>query len=71
VQALMRLIRFRNTHPAFDGTFTVTGGGTSLVATWTAGDEFAALDADLGTGEATVRWTSGGARRSAPLAALR
>ena len=71
VQALMRLIRFRNTHPAFDGTFTVTGGGTSLVATWTAGDEFAELEADLGPGAATVRWTSGGARRSAPLAALR
>ena len=26
VSALTRLIRFRNSHPAFDGTFTVTGG---------------------------------------------
>ena len=70
VRALIRLIRFRNTHPAFDGTFTITGGGQSLLATWTAGDETAELAADLRTGQATVRSTSGGVTTSAPISAL-
>ena len=32
VAALTGLIRFRNSHPAFDGTFTITGEGSALLA---------------------------------------
>jgi sucrose phosphorylase len=67
VQALFRLIRFRNSHPAFDGEFSFSGGGSRLVATWIAADAFAELTADLGSGKATVRWSSGGETEEAPL----
>jgi sucrose phosphorylase len=70
VRALCALIRFRNTHPAFDGDFTITGGGPRLVATWTAGEHAAVLDVDLAAGAGTVTWTDeGGERRSAPVSA--
>ncbi len=71
VQALVRLIRFRNAHPAFDGAYTVFGGGSRITATWTAGNQVAELDADVATGSATVTWTAAdGARSTAPLSAL-
>ena len=70
VSALTRLIRFRNSHPAFDGTFTVTGEGSALLASWINSDEIAELETDLANREATVRWTSGGTRHSAPVSAL-
>lgn len=60
VDALFRLIRFRNNHPAFDGKFSLSGGGTQLVATWTHGEEIAELSADLASGAATVQWTAAG-----------
>jgi sucrose phosphorylase len=71
VQALARLIRFRNSHPAFDGSFSCEGGGTAFEASWTAGDELAVLHADLASGKATVRWTRDGAVMERPLTALR
>ncbi|MGV1831901.1 sucrose phosphorylase [Agrobacterium vitis] len=41
---LADLIRFRNTHPAFNGSFTVATDNTgSLVLTWNNGAEFAEL----------------------------
>jgi sucrose phosphorylase len=67
VRSLFRLIRFRNAHPAFGGDFTVAGGGTRVTATWTGGGESAVLDADVGTGAATVRWTGRGAWHESPL----
>ena len=67
VAALLRLIRFRNTHPAFAGDFTVSGAGTAIAATWTAGPERAVLNADLRTGRGMVRFTDGGTVREAPL----
>ena len=70
VQALFRLLRFRNAHPAFDGEFTISGGGNRIAATWTAGDDVAMLDADVAAAQATVTWTEGGTRREAPLAEL-
>ena len=70
VQALFRLIRFRNTHPAFDGAFAVSGGGSTLTATWTAGADTATLEADLTAGTAMVRWSEDGTARSATLAHL-
>ena len=70
VRQLCALIRFRNTHPAFDGAFTPGGGGDRLTLTWTAGAETATLTADLTTGAGTVRWTEGGTTREAALAEL-
>ena len=67
VQALVHLIRFRNTHPAFDGQFSVSGGGRLLLAAWRTSDAVAELRADLATGTGTVRWTAGGVMCEAPL----
>lgn len=67
VQALTRLIRFRNTHPAFDGEASCSGEGSHLVMTWRAGADLAELDADLARGAAVVRWTVDGDTREAPL----
>jgi sucrose phosphorylase len=56
VRALLDLIRLRNTHPAFGGTFEAAGQGASLVMTWTNGPATAVLEADLDarTGRITV-----------------
>jgi sucrose phosphorylase len=70
VQALFRLIRFRNRHPAFDGEFTVEGGGSRITAAWTAGAETAVLQADLAADTAVVRWSEGAERREAALTEL-
>ncbi|HEY8717793.1 sucrose phosphorylase [Pengzhenrongella sp.] len=58
VAALVRLIRFRNAHPAFDGEFEVGGTGSLLTMTWRAGDHTASLEADLANATATLRWTA-------------
>ena len=70
VQALCRLIRFRNTHPAFDGSLTCSGGASSIVMSRACDGDEAVLDADLSTGSAEVTWTQDGTRRHAPLASL-
>ncbi len=70
VQALFRLIRFRNTHPAFDGDFTIAPHEGHLVATWRAGDAVAELTADLAGGTGTVRWTADGTTTTADLTNL-
>ena len=70
VRALLRLIRFRNTHPAFDGTCEVTGGGSRLTMTWTHDDHRVVLGADVATGTATVTWTAGEQIRTASVDAL-
>jgi len=70
VQALCRLIRFRNTHPAFEGDLTCSGDASSIVMTWACDDQEAVLDADLATGSAEVTWTENGTRHHAPLASL-
>ena len=70
VQQLCSLIRFRNTHPAFDGEFRISSGVGQLSLTWTAGEERATLAADLTMAAATVQWTDNGRTREAPLAEL-
>jgi sucrose phosphorylase len=70
VQALCRLVRFRNSHPAFDGAMTCSGGASSIAMRWARGSDEAVLDADLTTGSAAVTWTENGTRRHAPLAEL-
>ena len=70
VQALCRLIRFRNTHPAFDGNLTFSGTASRIVMSRAYDGEEAVLHADLATGSAQVTWTQDGARHHAPLASL-
>jgi sucrose phosphorylase len=70
VRALLRLIRFRNSHPAFEGTCTVSGHGPRLTMTWVHQEEHAALDAALDTATATLTWTEQGAERTAALGQL-
>jgi sucrose phosphorylase len=70
VQALCRLIRFRNTHPAFDGNLTFSGTASSIVMSRACDGHEAVLHADLATGSAQVTWTQDGTRRHAPLASL-
>jgi sucrose phosphorylase len=48
VQSLLALLRIRNTHPAFAGTWYVTPSpADALVLAWTNGVEFARLDVNL------------------------
>ncbi len=61
VQALTRLIAFRNAHPAFRGTLEVLDGPPGTLALeWRARDELARLEADLARGRATLAWTRDG-----------
>jgi len=70
VQALCRLVRFRNTHPAFEGDMTCSGGTSGIILSWACDGHEAVLDANLATGSAKVTWTEDGARRQAPLVSL-
>ena len=70
VQALFGLIRFRNSHPAFDGTFEINASGAHLQAGWTNGDQVALLDAHLNSGEGLLRWTTPNGYREAVLTDL-
>ena len=70
VQALCRLIRFRNTHPAFEGSLTCSGNAASIEMSWARDGDEAVLRASLADGSAEVTWTENGTRRSAPLAGL-
>jgi sucrose phosphorylase len=58
VRALLRLIRFRNSHPAFAGEFAVEAGvEDGLALTWRHGEARARLDVGLSaTGKAGVPW---------------
>jgi len=47
VRRLLELVRLRNNHPAFDGTFRAAGEGSAVVLTWEAGDHRVTLDADV------------------------
>ena len=70
VQALCRLIRFRNAHLAFEGDLTCSASASGIVMSWACGSHEAVLDADLVAGSAEVTWTENGGRRQAPLASL-
>ena len=48
VSRLLELIRFRNSHPAFNGQFSHTASDEHcMVMTWTAGQNFARLEVDF------------------------
>jgi sucrose phosphorylase len=51
VQSLFELIRFRNRHPAFDGTFSLPESGESAITLrWDNGDAWAMLEANFASG---------------------
>ena len=64
VQALMRLIRFRNAHPAFGGDPSFGYDGRVLTMGWHHAADTAALAADLPAGTYTLTYTHEGAERS-------
>ncbi len=48
VQALFQLIRFRNRHPAFDGSFSIPKtGDTGMTMRWDNGKDWAMLEVDF------------------------
>jgi sucrose phosphorylase len=57
VSALVGLIRFRNTHPAFSGTFDVSGNDSQVTLTWSDDGHHASLVADFASSQATLTWT--------------
>jgi sucrose 6(F)-phosphate phosphorylase len=66
VVRLERLIRLRNSHPAFDGTFEVTRPSTGLLRlSRLHGDEVCTLEVDFGSMRSVVEMTlPGGGRES-------
>jgi sucrose phosphorylase len=62
VQRLLRLIRFRNGHQAFDGTFTsaLDAASRSLQLCWSAGEHEVRLTARLADATFTLESTSAG-----------
>lgn len=61
VRALLALIRFRNRHPAFQGSFTAAGDDPAhLELRWTHGDDFASLRTDLRDRSAEIQASSSG-----------
>lgn len=61
VQRLMRLIRFRNEHAAFNGDFTVESKGADiLILKWTLAEEVCQLTANLSTKEGLISYTKQG-----------
>jgi sucrose phosphorylase len=55
VQSLFELIRFRNRHPAFNGSFTMPQTYDSKVALrWDNGADWAMLEADLASGSYSI-----------------
>lgn len=51
VQSLFELIHFRNQHPAFDGTFSLSETGeTEITLRWDKGDAWSMLEADFASG---------------------
>ncbi|ADY14271.1 sucrose phosphorylase [Sphaerochaeta globosa] len=64
VQKLMRLMAFRNTHPAFNGDFEVLPSGVSeLDLCWRNGSEYAILYVDFSTFECSIVYTEQGVEK--------
>ena len=59
VQRLLELIRFRNSHPAFQGAFKVEALTRQTIhMRWSQGSDWAELDVNFAVPEATLRYTS-------------
>jgi sucrose phosphorylase len=69
VQSLLALLRIRNTHPAFQGTFdALESAADRLVLVWTNGEAFARLDVNLTQVCASMTCSSGGAQSQGAVA---
>jgi sucrose phosphorylase len=65
VRALARLIRFRNTHPAFLGAFSCLDAADGAVTLrWRNGPQEAQVTAELASGSYTLAYTTDGSQRS-------
>jgi sucrose phosphorylase len=60
VRRFERLIRLRNSHPAFDGDFEVTPSVSGLRLGWNKGDDVCVLDMDLRKPRSLVRLSGSG-----------
>ena len=61
VAELLRMMEFRNTHPAFDGTFEMEAcGDDRLVIVRKSGDEWAKLSADFKAKKFEITYTEDG-----------
>jgi sucrose phosphorylase len=61
VQALLRLIRLRNSHPAFGGAFTLLDTPAHIFgARWEHADDWAELQVDLASREHRLRYSADG-----------
>ncbi len=59
IQKLKQLIRFRNTHKAFDGSFELLDTRADVLAIrWVNGKDFAELNIDLNQQKAEIRFSS-------------
>ena len=67
VRSLIDLIRFRNSHPAFNGAFHMPASDDrELILEWTAGNDFARLSVEFQSLDARIEYsTSEGAERKA------
>lgn len=73
VQRLLALVRLRNAHPAFNGTFSVgdtAGDDSRLLLRWQQGEHFAELQADLRAGRGEVLCSPAGQAAEATCLAL-
>lgn len=65
VQALLRLIRFRNEHPAFQGGFTLHNTAEHVLRMrWESADAWAQLLVDFQTGDYQLTYNDGAASRA-------
>jgi hypothetical protein len=61
IQKLMQLIRFRNTHPAFNGIFAVEpGGDRELNLSWKNTNAWVKLSVSLDPLSAVISYTQAG-----------
>lgn len=66
VKGLCRLIRLRNTHPAFDGEFRIldAASDSALRLYWSAGPDWAELDVDFETRTFRIAYSDGEGSRT-------
>ena len=64
VRKLLALMRLRNTHPAFDGTFHLLPSDShTLAIMWTKGVEYVSLHADFSTLQAGIVYSEAGTEK--------
>lgn len=68
VKELFHLMRFRNTHAAFNGEFSLPASSEDrFIAHWKNGSEWAELHIDFAAGTATITHSAAGATQKFPL----